>query len=429
MKQIYTCLIISLIVFGCKKETATVSGIQLSFSDSAILFLKTTLPGADFNRLDANSIQVLRLKNKDIGIKIFEKGMSHDKFIMLKKVADNFTGNRVIISGLKSKERNGFISLETLDRISGSKFIIENNKVTGVMATDTKSSGLISKPKIISNKAGAKTAAYELPEVIITVYRQSVEIDFMSLFWLFDQSGSYDSYYIPYDGGSGSGGGGGGGVSSSIVEAAPKIYSPDRPVSDVKNEVKCFTNNASSTYSITINVNQPKPGSRDVFDPLAAFPVGHTYLTLQQNNADGSFIIRNIGFYPKNVVKPGSTTDVSTFGEDSGTPFDVSLKISVSGADFSTVMTNLISQQYATYDLNTFNCTNSAINALGSINVHLPATNSASLLFSGNNPADLGEDIKGLNLDNFSAGNGGRKVVRSQSSDNTQKAAARAGGC
>jgi hypothetical protein len=81
------------------------------------------------------------------------------------------------------------------------------------------------------------------------------------------------------------------------------------------------------------------------------------------------------------------------------------------------------------YDLDHFNCANSAIAALQSININLPDTKSNNVLFSGSNPGDLGEDIKNLNLDKFSTDNGGRKVVRTQSADNSQKPPAKAGGC
>ncbi len=419
-----------MIVISCKKENfAPLTTVQPSFSDSAIQYLKTKLSDADFSTLDVKSLQVLRLKNKNIGIKIFEKGLGPDNFILLKKEAYNFTGNRVSISGIKSKEHNGNILLEALDKTSNTKFIVENNKVFRIITTNNAGSK-ISIPKIYANSVNQKTETYELPEVVIIAYRPAVEINFTSLYWLFNQAEAFGPYYSSFNEGSGGGSGGGGSVSSSDnVVAAPKIYSPDKPVSDIKEEVKCFTNNSSSTYNITVNVNQPVPGSREVFEPFATFQVGHSYLTLQQINTDGSSITRNLGFYPKTTVKPGSSTDLSTFGDDTNTPFDVSLTITVSGSEFSTVVNNLVGQQSLNYDLNSFNCTNSLINALNSININLPGTSSNNLLFSGKNPADLGEDIRGLNIDNFSANNGGRRVIRKQSNDNTQKPPAKSGGC
>ncbi len=127
--------------------------------------------------------------------------------------------------------------------------------------------------------------------------------------------------------------------------------------------------------------------------------------------------------------KPANLVDQSTFGEDSNTPFDVSLKFDVSGSEFVAVINTLLSQQSANYDLDNFNCTNSLMSELGSININLPSTKSTDLLFNGNNPADLGEDLRNLNLDDFSKANGNRKITRTVSNVNDQKPPAKKGGC
>jgi hypothetical protein len=69
-------------------------------------------------------------------------------------------------------------------------------------------------------------------------------------------------------------------------------------------------------------------------NPLSPFPVGHTFLTLEQHNADGTSIIRTVGFYPKNSVKPGNEKDQSIFGNDSYKPYDVSLNFTVTSPQF-----------------------------------------------------------------------------------------------
>lgn len=443
MKQIYSCLFIGLFLISCQKEDISPVTYQKSFSDSAIAFLKEKLAVADFNVLDVNSFQVLQIKNQNTAIKFFETANPETKgttetFILLKRIGKTFTGQRVTIAGVStSKKHTGFILLETLEKRFIQKYIVINNKVTNKQSSATsRANAICDVPEptdaqpTLQKHIQQKIDNCQLPEVVITAYVSSGSMNFYSLYWMSGQSSSYYYYYTPgYGGGSVSGGSNGSNGQDYGAVAAPEFSSPDKPISNVKDEVKCFNDNATSTYTITVNVNQPVPGKRDVFEPLEAFPVGHTYFTLQQKNPDGSSITRNIGFYPKNSVKPGSATDVGTFGEDSNTPFDVSLKISVSGADFITFVNTIISQQRLMYDLDNFNCTNSAIYALQSINMHLPETKSNNVLFSGNNPADLGEDIKNLNLDKFSADNGGRKVVRSQSADNSQKPPAKAGGC
>jgi len=273
-----------------------------------------------------------------------------------------------------------------------------------------------------------------LPEIII--YSERTTEGFISLYWLFDQDWGFENYYYA-GGGSGTGGssetpygsgGAGGGNSQDNVTVAPTFTPPTIAIKDIKSEVKCFSNNASSTYSISVNVNQPSPGTRDVFVPFSGFRAGHTFLTLEQHNVDGSAIIRNNGFYPKNSAKPSDPIDAATFGEDSNTPFDISLKITVSGSDFITVIKDLENQTMI-YNLDNFNCTNFAMDALKSININLPSTKSTGALFSGNNPGDLGEDTRNVDLNNFSENNGSGKILRTISNSNNQTAPPRSGGC
>lgn len=450
MKRIFTCLLILVAVSGCKKEVLTpvihepISAIVInkSFADSAFQFVKDRVSETDFNRLDQESFQILRIKNTNIGIKIYEKGMKDEHFILLQKTGDNFTGHRISILGIgTSKQHSGNILFETLERKFIKKYIVENNRVTGQQLTPNTGISFRCDPPVPEPDATLNKNIRQnlrncvMPEVAIIGYVRMSAVNFYSLFWLMGGGGSSHSNYTPlfysYYTPSNEyleGGGSGNNDQNNGAVSAPPHYSPDKPVTDVKNEVKCFTDN-SSIYTITININQPVPGIREVFEPLSNFPVGHTFLTLRQVNSDGSEIIRNLGFYPKTSVKPGSTRDFPTFGDDSETPFDVSLKLDVSAGEFMTVVANLGIQQTMMYDLDNFNCTTSAISALKSINIQLPETRSNNILFNGLNPADLGEDIKALNLDNFSAKNGGRKVARTVSNDNSQKAPAKKGGC
>ena len=95
----------------------------------------------------------------------------------------------------------------------------------------------------------------------------------------------------------------------------------------------------------------------------------------------------------------------------------------------NSVLTQLKYQQALQYDLNNFNCTNSAMEALNSINIYLPSTKSDELLFSGNDPGDLGEDLRNLNLNAFSAENGDRKIVRTASNSDNQYPKEKTGSC
>jgi hypothetical protein len=95
----------------------------------------------------------------------------------------------------------------------------------------------------------------------------------------------------------------------------------------------------------------------------------------------------------------------------------------------SKVASTLVNQQAYQYDLDNFNCTNSAMDALKAININLPDTKSDEPLFSGNDPGDLGEDIRSLNLNDFSAQNGNVKTIRTVSNSNILYPKGRTGGC
>ncbi len=425
-RQSILCFLFVLFFFcSCKKEITSNESLKVSnpLFDSSVEFLKSKLSDEDFSKLDLTDFEELKYRDKILGLKIFEQNISHDQFLILGKTADEYNGNWVDMSALKvvqsSIYKSGSISLKSLDGKSSTKIIVEKNKVADVI-------------KQGDNSILPDNASPVLPEIIIYLDIGKGDDDnaggvsFTSLYWLFNQNYAYSGYYYQDPGNSGSGSTSG---SSDNVSAAPEFISPDKPISDLKKEVECFTNNNVSTYTISVNVNQPSPNSRDLMNVFATFPVGHSFLTLDQVNADGSHTIRNIGFYPKDQVKVGKSIDQSTFGDDSNTPFDVSLKFDVSSTEFMKVINTLIGEQSANYDLDNFNCTNALMSVFSSININLPSTRSTDLLFTGNDPADLGEDIRNLDLNQFSKDNGNRKITRSVSSFNDQKPPAKKGTC
>lgn len=102
----------------------------------------------------------------------------------------------------------------------------------------------------------------------------------------------------------------------------------------------------------------------------------------------------------------------------------------MTGKELNTVINTLLNQQDNNYELNNFNCVNSAAAALASIKVNLPLTKSGDqTFFSGNNPGDLGQDIRNLDLNSFSRNNGNRNVYRTVSDRNNQQAKTKAGTC
>lgn len=439
MKIIISLLLLGgLLVTGCKKENIISPANQTTFLDSTVQFLTSNLSQEDFAKLDTAKYEILVYKNRNIGIQIFEKNASADKFLLLHLESRKYSGNWIDMSNMNntiSKYRSGEIFLNSIDKRTTTKLIVDSNSVIQIVNTNNKTmtSVLINlNHKKISSKDNFSSLEYVdpvLPEVFIYYDGNGSSFDYSSLYWLFGGNSFYQDVYYGNSGSYQTTGGGGGGNRGGNVAAAPTFVSPDKPIVDIKKELGCFTKNSSATYEISINVNQPDPNTRVIFDPLSTHTVGHTFLTLQQHNADGSSVIRSVGFYPKTAAKPGSEIDQSVYGDDTETPYDVSLNFVVTGAELNTVVNTLINQQAYNYDLNNFNCTNAAMEALKSININLPSTKASETLFDGNDPGDLGEDIRNLNLDNFSAANGNHKIARTVSSSNNQQAPAKKGSC
>lgn len=444
--QLFTLAII-IISSGCKKELSQPSNISNKNAqfDSVIQFLKTKIPN-DISKLDLESINILTYNNKNIGLQIFEKS-SHKKFLLVRKDLNSYAGNWVDLSGLtktKTIYYSGYVILENFNKDFTTKLIVDKNKVIQI---NTEGDNKFNTLKIYAHQKLSSIVKQfssgtllkeelmevELPEIIVTI--DDGKPDYLSLYWLSGGGGEPYSDFYMQDGGSGNDNSGGGGSpdhnsQNDNVIALPVFSGPKNPIKNLKDELKCFTVNPSSSYTISVNVNQADPNTRDKIDPTADFIVGHTFLSLEQTNIDGSKIVRNVGFYPSGSVYPGNPNDKSIFGEDSNTPYSVSLKISVSGAELNTVINTLLNQQSSNYELNNFNCVNSTAAALASIKVNLPLSKSGDqTFFSGNNPGDLGQDIRNLNLNSFSQNNGNRNIVRTVSNSNDQKPKTKAGTC
>lgn len=419
MKTTFYLLLI-LCLAACKKDTPSAQWEEKDpFRDAALSYLRQKM-GDHFSQLDTLSSKTLRYKNRNIGLSVNKKDTRG--FMLLHWDAGRFTGSEIHWEVIEGKERNGSITIRSLEEGTLEKLVVRNNKVVSV---NTAKAGPGN-----STTTSARVPGYEMPEIVITAYVKNYYFEFISLYWMLNQNTYYrDLYYYKQHDSYGTGGGNPGYTGNAVVEAAPAVYAPDIPVTDIKKELKCFTQNPAAVYTVSVKVNQSVPGSRDIFDPTADFTAGHAFLSLAQRNADGSVIQRNIGFYPKSSAKPGNSTDQSVFGDDTNTPYDVSLTIVISASEMQDIVNALISQQSNQYDLNNFNCTNSVVSALDAANIHLPRTKSSGLFFNGLNPADLGEDIRSLNINALSAASGGKKIVRTLSQSNSQQAPQKAGGC
>lgn len=447
---ILSALFLCLVYWACRKNDTqeTLTKFQDPFVSTAMAYLKHKISNEDFDKLDFNSVQLLKEDQKTTGVIIHFKNSQNLRSIIIGEKDKAITGNWLTVENKNTNNASGIIHTESLDGALENVVTYIDNRVVKLVKTDhgiTKTT-VIKYPK--ENQLGGKSAVssdigsgiqisegihdddpHWLPNIIIPMSLNQTTTNFYSLFWSFNQNASYIYSYttVPPNGGNG----GGGGVTAANTFTAPTFVSPDHPIPDIRIELKCFTISSTATYTIKVNINQPRPGSRDLVDLSNPHSVGHTYLTLIQNGSSGT-IIRNVGFYPQNFAKPGASQDMSVFGDDSNTPASVVLAITVNSSDFNTVVQNVIRQASKPYNLDTYNCTTSGIDALNSINIHLPATirnNNFVSPFTGNDPGDLGEDIRALNMPTFIQQNGNRQVVRSLSNSNSLMPSPRTGSC
>ncbi|HWK02183.1 MAG TPA: hypothetical protein VNS58_01040 [Puia sp.] len=202
---------------------------------------------------------------------------------------------------------------------------------------------------------------------------------------------------------------GGGGTASSSSAASFSIAIGHNLIANIADYFKCFINTPFSTYQVMVCVDQPKPGTRDAWTFSASdgsvdiggktnpFDVGHTFLVFTETTG-GNVITRNVGFYPTTLVQPLSPIAKGALNDDEMHAYNISGSFTVSSTLFFNMLTNVEQNSKNTYDLDNNNCTTFAINALAAGHIYLPSTIGSWLFGMGNDPGDLGEDIRATNF-------------------------------
>jgi len=215
-------------------------------------------------------------------------------------------------------------------------------------------------------------------------------------------------------GGGGGGASGGGGLPLRPANVNYMILPGNSIIQSVAQYFGCFTNTGGSDHSYTVSVcvNQPQPGTRTPWtfqsgvgqSSAAGTPVnvGHTFLILSESYG-GTVITRNIGFYPTTVVWPLSPSSPGAFNNDGSHPYNVSGTMQVTNAQFSQILNYIESENIPgiTYNLNSFNCTTFAINAMAAAGIYLPNTKGTWADGTGDDPGDLGQDIASGQIPNM----------------------------
>jgi len=227
------------------------------------------------------------------------------------------------------------------------------------------------------------------------------------------QTGGCSYMYLPdrvddvhggLSGGLGMTGGGGFGGGASRIALAP----PDNPIANIAEYFRCFTNVGGSDhrYAVTICVDQPVPNTRTPWTPVPGGPigssnagnvvdVGHTFLVFTETYG-GTTVTRNVGFYPTSMVTPANKTSQGKLNNDEGHEYNISATFTVTNAQFFTMLdfAGRGNTPGFLYNLNTENCSSYALQTLVQGGINLPSTMGTWINGMGNNPGDLGEDIR-----------------------------------
>ncbi len=191
------------------------------------------------------------------------------------------------------------------------------------------------------------------------------------------------------------------------------IQSPQTRITDIAAYFGCFTNGPSPdhSYSVQVCVDQPTDGTRQAWGLTpGSLPgssaagniinAGHTFLILTENN-QGNIITRSVGFYPATSVGPGSIVQ-GVLGNDQAHDYNISIAFNVSSTNFFNILNyvELGNNPGYDYSLSTNNCSTFAIHAVATGGITLPATQGTWPGGSGDDPGDLGEDIRAMGSPN-----------------------------
>lgn len=123
--------------------------------------------------------------------------------------------------------------------------------------------------------------------------------------------------------------------------------------------------------------------------------VGHTFLIFSETYGSTT-ITRNVGFYPTGMVNPAYRSSQGKLNNDEGHTYNISATFTVNNAQFFTMVAYSERGNVPgfMYNLNTENCTSYALHTLSQGGLFLPSTIGTWLNGMGNDPGDLGEDIR-----------------------------------
>ncbi len=188
-----------------------------------------------------------------------------------------------------------------------------------------------------------------------------------------------------------------GGSTAAITANTIMVNRGNNPIQNVHQYIQCFQNTTGATYSISLLVDQPSPGKRASYSSSPSINVGHVFVTFQQNNS-GVITRRTMGLYPSGPVTPVTPSSPGSLNDDESHHYNIGIIFIVDGSQFISILNAFSYGNNVNYNLNSNNCTTWALSSLAAGGIDI-ATHQGSWPFGhGDDPGDLGEDLRTLPL-------------------------------
>jgi len=168
---------------------------------------------------------------------------------------------------------------------------------------------------------------------------------------------------------------------------APEVEGPDELIEDIDDYLECFDTGIEA--KLTVYVLQPIPNSGATHSGTS---VGHAFISIQQGN-----YISVIGFYPiSNWITPLYLSGTGVYGNDSKASYNVSITKNINSEQLQNILNYIYDNQGATYNLNTYNCTDFTIDIGNLAGLNLPESNGGWPGAGESNPGVLGQHIRNM---------------------------------
>lgn len=429
-KLLFLGLLAGIFYSSCKKDTTVKPVNHLSAEDVSLVaaaksYFNQDVPGGTVDTTYARQ----KLRKTPLWDRATVKTFSFGKGVLIPikyglKVLVNSNFNIKAANDLDNlsqlliyQDKKGAYQVEVVTAFPDSLSNL-NGKFSGFIKVETWSGNLLDEfiyshdPKISTQKLSINGSGSKTGTSIVTtcnsldvyVYSESAPDDGVYSV----ESMGCSSLYIPDEndaGGSANSGDYAGAAGGGVISSPAKVVTVDagkHPVVNMAMFIRCFGNYKDATYSVTLCVDQPAVGERLSFSSFndegaSGMFVGHAFLEFNQTVA-GVVSRTAMGFYPAGAVTPFNPSSRGSLNDDSRHVYDVSLTIPMTGQQFMAVLTAFSSGNSLNYNLNTNNCATWALAALAKGGVVINTKKGNWPFGGGDDPGDLGEDLRNYNL-------------------------------